>query len=934
LNGGPSSLNINSIRKIQNLLMVNVNNATYDSTENISDLVIINSVLTNPNQTTNPTIIENSLIYSGSTNINIKTSGWLNQDTKGFSNAKSTLSGQFFDGDFVKIQDYYFTDDREFLWIVCERPIMDLSPLQFIFLRGFSGNKARVIGSSSSKAFRIQEINFNKIKVKNPFRFYDSDNVLNDSLYRRVFNSSELVLYQQNMMIESGGTFTFDYAYASNSAWNGGEYTGTLTNVGVNEFKSVFNGGVFNANNITTRFDGEWFSRPESYHWTGIIQSQIEQDGPNFKFIIDLEENDIDFDNNDLVYVEFKETLPEPFYSRVENLQVSNVYPIFFAEGNYNVTITRYRVPDSNDNNNQLILDHNLNIGPESSKDYHTIIDQNIFNYLQDNRVINFNGLLSYNITYGINNLIGQDIIFDLYVNPAGISPGNESIVLGFQMTNNTSYILSITDVEIKITKEDLNTLDTAVARISSVFSWNHLYFEYIFETNRLKLVHQQNNIVIIDCTDMSIIGINGSNWTVSSTGNTTLRLNKSYIQSLFIGQDPVSGIISDAGFVDHIRFWNRPLTDGIFYLGDNPEFNNEIDFVKDVKYISKDLSDISFKTTFDDRNNEFLAAVVNNFFVLTEFEYINGIELPDDFVVAIQCSIEAMANEGELLSFDSNSTNYLLRVAVNQTTQNYDLYFDGILGSTSANYITSVKPSQKFTIYIANDICVINNVSALVDLNNPSTFNIGNLFGSSHVNTTYHYDNVVVMVGDVTEIISKLSENNTQGLVVDKVVNIDNYFLYSSENSIYPKLSNYAIIEESTNITDPGSGIIINPVIPTGWKYYKGDSIRTARLSDISGTSLQLYAAGNTSGNLDYNVAQIFKLDDYGEPIWPIESVSWRSKFNNGNFRAETWRAGIMNGGIVNNTRLNSDNSEYRQRFIWKWGINNGGIITNGENL
>src|SRR6185369_5927755 len=145
----------------------------------------------------------------------------------------------------------------------------NLSPNQYIYLRGFSGNKANVIGSASSRAFRVVSIAQNVVSIRNPFSYYDRTNMLVDMPYRTAFDANQLLKYEQDMNLRSDLAFKFTYAYASTNAWNGGTFVGK-PNVASN-FYGVWNAGSFSPLNAQSNFNGEWFSTPYNYYWAGKI---------------------------------------------------------------------------------------------------------------------------------------------------------------------------------------------------------------------------------------------------------------------------------------------------------------------------------------------------------------------------------------------------------------------------------------------------------------------------------------------------------------------------------------------------------------------------------------------------------------------------------------------------------------------------------------
>ncbi len=145
--------------------------------------------------------VENSIFLSGKLYSNVRTSAWLSVDDKGFSHGQSQIGdadNSFeFEGNNVKIIDFYF-EGNDFIWIQLENIIFNVDKYRWITLRGFTGNKSQLIGATRSRVFRIEEVQDNLIKIRNPFLYYDEYNIENGTN----FNKDRIQIAKQSMLLK------------------------------------------------------------------------------------------------------------------------------------------------------------------------------------------------------------------------------------------------------------------------------------------------------------------------------------------------------------------------------------------------------------------------------------------------------------------------------------------------------------------------------------------------------------------------------------------------------------------------------------------------------------------------------------------------------------------------------------------------------------
>ncbi len=143
---------------------------------------------------------ENSIFLSGVLYAGARTTPWLNVDDRGFSNGESRIGDidnpYVFYGDNSQIIDVFF-EGYEYVWIQLENIIFDVEQYRWITLRGFTGSKSQLIGSTRSKVFRIEEVKDNLIKIRNPFVYYNDYGGNGTS-----FNKDRLSIANQTMYLK------------------------------------------------------------------------------------------------------------------------------------------------------------------------------------------------------------------------------------------------------------------------------------------------------------------------------------------------------------------------------------------------------------------------------------------------------------------------------------------------------------------------------------------------------------------------------------------------------------------------------------------------------------------------------------------------------------------------------------------------------------
>lgn len=948
--GTSSIITLNNATRIKNTYFNNVTELNYISGEDISDIVLINSNLTTSE--TNEISIINSLIYSGDVSMSLNTSGWLNYDENGFCNANSNFTGKTFNGDYSRIINFYIESSNEYVWIELEKTISNISKYQYIYLRGFTGNKARIIGSTFSQPFRILDIKSNLIKIRNPFKLYNKNNILTDTQYKTSFNVGELTLFKQSMFLEVNYPFTFYYTYASNSAWNGGTFKGFNANDSF--FNSVWNAGLFDAKQPTTTFNGEMFGTPHSYYYTGTLYVKVVQDDVNFKLIIDLIENNINYNNNDLIYVEFENNTPPSFYARVVDHKLSVIYPIYYPEGNYIVQMTRYRAANETEDFEQLILDQNLLIGPEKSYEYDLITVKNTFDYSGNNTILNFKpissgvdeGVSNINIKYVLKSLSSRNIIFDAYVSLSDITTSQTILYFKISEQKSTRIILTnslisdansygiqiFTTIYQDTTESTLMDAYNGVEHvIDDIYNWYHLYVEYDYVNKITKIVLDANDMITVDYNNDVVS--NGSWIFIEDTTSYELKgilLDKNVISNIVLGQGHENSKISYQGSIDNIRFWNIFLNDG---LDGNL---NEIEYVKNKRFMSYSVKQIDAKITFDDRINEFTHVFKSNAIRLFEVEYINNILMPHSgyFVLYVRFKIDQLLNKLTLFRFtrSDDEDHIILNEVLLHNEGNNEISINIIENSTSLDHICNITYSKYYSMYISQDrIVVIDNDNNIIiedkediDLSYIiDEFSIGNAehtvndYGISILNIS----NIILYKNAYTnEIIDQLINNKLSSFkseYIDKYVNIDNFKDYSNKYYVVdPATSSYPTLIQSTTLGDHGSILVDLVVDYENWEYLYGEDIFKTRITDSKGTNLELWGT-NGQQITEHRIAEIFDIYPNGELVWDIDNVSWKTVFRNGTYTSKIWRTGILDGGTI----LSND-------FIWKWGINNGGNI------
>lgn len=207
------------------------------------DIISINSdIEASPLRTID--YVENSIFLSGKLLSNLRTGSWLSIDDKGFSHGKSQLGSldrlSTFNGDFTKIIDFYF-EGNEFIWIQLENILFNVDKYRWITLRGFSGNKSQLIGSTRSKVFRIEEVSNNLIKIRNPFLYYD-------------FNKDLLTIQKQSMYIKGLEGINIKCSTSDQKQLFNNQFLTSISNQQISNnwyYKSIDIGSTYNTNSGT-----------------------------------------------------------------------------------------------------------------------------------------------------------------------------------------------------------------------------------------------------------------------------------------------------------------------------------------------------------------------------------------------------------------------------------------------------------------------------------------------------------------------------------------------------------------------------------------------------------------------------------------------------------------------------------------------------------
>lgn len=575
-NSVATNLYLNNIISDDNSSYVSVNLGTATPSLFAIDIMVNNSYITSTNVNN---WIEESIFLSGRTDRRWVSGAWLNKDNKGFSNGKSQFGNAtmlpIFEGEPTKIIDIEF-EGIEYLWVQLDNVIQNVDKFRYITLRGFTGNKSNLIGSTRSNVFRIQEVDSNWIKIKNPFKYYYGLNSTNNSPYLKDFNVDELQIQKQSMVVKdasigsdvkinsNGTNFLFEYGWASVSAWNGGDFYGT--------FNSVWNAGNFMSGN----FNGKWFGSPESPNWQGEISLNVEDLGN--KFLLTLTEFDNFVREQDLVYVKFNSTFNnttlidtlEGFYGAVQlngtsGLMIQYTTNTYLNAGNYPVNITRYRVDYKNTNpyileDNTLIVDYNVNLSSTNNVNMHTYMER-IIGATSGGLVINFNGDNSVAtgdlVNLALNGGNDGEMTIDFAFKYNTILEGDVMPLFGFHNTETLHrtgfkcYIKKVSGVDTVYLEYQLAG-DTAVIELQSdplsSSTWNHmsLFINSAVDATSLKyIINAFEGYKDISKWD-SFDGI--VNYDLNLIGQSIFVNSNKISSSYFIGQ------------LDEIRVWNKDM--------------------------------------------------------------------------------------------------------------------------------------------------------------------------------------------------------------------------------------------------------------------------------------------------------------------------------------------------------------------------------------
>jgi len=171
------------------------------------DIMVSNSYITTPQIRIND-YLSNNIFLSGKTDRKWLTGAWLNLDDKGFSNGVSQFGAIQetndildveiqFNGEFSKIKNIFF-EGENYIWVELDTILFDIDKYRYLTLRGFTGNKSKLIGAETSNVFRIVDIDNNFIKIKNPFKLYSG---ITPKDYFNNFNMDQLQIRSQTMSI-------------------------------------------------------------------------------------------------------------------------------------------------------------------------------------------------------------------------------------------------------------------------------------------------------------------------------------------------------------------------------------------------------------------------------------------------------------------------------------------------------------------------------------------------------------------------------------------------------------------------------------------------------------------------------------------------------------------------------------------------------------
>ncbi|MFV2014495.1 MAG: hypothetical protein ACC656_03640, partial [Candidatus Heimdallarchaeota archaeon] len=580
--------------------------------------------------------------------------------------------------------------------------------------------------------------------------------------------------------------------------------------------------------------------------------------------------------------------------------------------------------------------DHNLDIGPEKDAIFHTVFENKTFDYSDGNTILKFkqdpnnvpNGILMFNIKYILKAISSQITAFDLQLNSSGVS--TEQTVLYFKITDTTSVrilldrVSNTNYISVRYQETSDSTVTSALAayiqvsHIVTVNSWNHLYVEYLPSTKVTKLILNGIDIYTLDNLNNGANDSgNSANWLLEYINNIDdyqgIPFDKNLFSNIKIGQGHSDAKISSQGSIDHLRFWNESLPDRTFT-------DDMVTYVIDKKFISYVVKEIDIKLTFDDRTTEFVVPFKDESIILSEVEYINGLVLPTDFLVYTVLNIQQLKQLLQLFKFEGDTSKDFL---IEREGDVVKLKVDDTDPEKAVDIELTL--STYFQMFIREDRLIIQDNEQLIldqeiDLStSKDTLNIGNISTTTFEASVFILNTVTVFDQNSDEFINALIEGKTSLFSSDTNVITLNQATISNVSTdwlIYPPSSTYATIEESDNTVDPGSALVNLQNDYQDWVYMFGDSIYSSTISDSSGTNLEIWGT-NGQPDLEYYDAEIFQLDEFGEPVWTIDNVSWQSRFINGEYKSKLWRAGAFSGGFIRNTR-----------FIWKWGINSGGGI------
>jgi hypothetical protein len=343
-----------------------------------SNITVSNSFITSNNINDS---VDSSVFLSGKTDRNWNNGVWLNLDKKGLPNGKSqfgtpdvlsvpTKQVPVFNGKPLRIISVRIENNL----ILLRVSATDLATLpknaqhSYITIRGLKGNNSAIFGAAKSKVFRIQDIDTNNNNIiVNPLMTLPNSSADIIDKQNIFLKNIPLETATNTLGVETSDTMElFEYAYASVSCWNGGDFYG--------DFKSIWNAGNFMGGKFTST--AKWFGAFDTDSFTGSYNVTLSEVDKKYQLRIKLD--DTTLQAGDFIYVKFNPifvdgeyiNLYESFYSTViqddTGKYTVNKSTTFLkhTKPTYDVQILRYRT-DYYGNNNMVV-----NVSSAISKPY------------------------------------------------------------------------------------------------------------------------------------------------------------------------------------------------------------------------------------------------------------------------------------------------------------------------------------------------------------------------------------------------------------------------------------------------------------------------------------------------------------------------------------------------------------------------------------